>query len=72
MRETPCLKGNTARHFIVIYGYDRDGLMVNDPNCVARSMMRWSYADIASQIKHIWVLGGESDTGRPYRYVEAG
>lgn len=61
-----------AGHFIVIYGYDRDGLMVNDPNCVARSMMRWSYADIASQIKHIWVLGGEPDTGGAYRYVEAG
>lgn len=46
-----------AGHFIVIYGYDEEGFMINDPNCVARSMKRWTYDEIADQIKHIWVLG---------------
>lgn len=51
-----------AGHFIVIYGYDEEGFMINDPNCVARSMKRWTYGEIAAQIKHIWVLGGEAVT----------
>lgn len=49
-----------AGHFIVLYGYDKEGFMINDPNCVARSMKRWTYEEIASQIKHIWVLGESS------------
>lgn len=59
-----------AGHFIVIYGYDKDGYMINDPNCVARSMKRWTYEDIAAQIKHIWVLGGESGADGNTSYVE--
>lgn len=51
-----------AGHFIVIYGYDKEGFMINDPNCVARSMKRWTYEEIAAQIKHIWVLGGEASS----------
>ena len=48
----------TARgHFIVIYGYDKEGFMVNDPNCVARSKEQWLFSEIGKQIKHIWVLG---------------
>ncbi len=60
-----------AGHFIVIYDYDKEGFMINDPNCVARSMKRWAYGEIAAQIKHIWVLGGEAvpDNGR-VTYVE--
>lgn len=50
-----------AGHFVVIYGYDEDGFMVNDPNCVARSRKRWSYEDIADQIKHILIMGKEPD-----------
>ena len=45
-----------AGHFIVVYGYDEDGFMVNDPNCVARSRRRWSFSEIEGQIKHMWVL----------------
>ena len=45
-------------HFIVIYGYDEQGFMINDPNCVARSMKHWTYEEIAAQIKHTWILGG--------------
>lgn len=59
-----------AGHFIVIYGYDEEGFMINDPNCVARSMKRWTYGEIAAQIKHIWVLGGEAVTDGSVVYVE--
>lgn len=45
-----------AGHFIVVYGYDRDGFMVNDPNCVARSRIQWSYSELERQIKNMWVL----------------
>lgn len=47
-------------HFIVIYGYDEEGFMINDPNCVARSMRHWTYGEIAAQIKHVWVLEGQA------------
>lgn len=42
-------------HFIVIYGYDKNGFLVNDPNCVARSRRNWTYSEIEKQIKKIWV-----------------
>lgn len=50
-----------AGHFIVIYGYDENGFMVNDPNCVARSKKRWSFDEIRRQIKMVWAyeLQGE-------------
>ena len=44
----------TSGHYIVIYGYDADGFMVNDPNCIARSNERWSFSDIQYQISNIW------------------
>ncbi len=47
----------TSGHFIVIYGYDEDGFMVNDPNCVARSRRRWGYDEIEGQIKSVWAYG---------------
>lgn len=47
-------------HFIVIYGYDQDGFLVNDPNCVARSRMRWTYDQIRGQIKQLWAFEKES------------
>lgn len=46
-------------HYIVIYGYDNEGFMVNDPNCVARSGRRWAFSEIENQIKSIWVYGKE-------------
>lgn len=46
-----------AGHFIVIYGYDESGFLVNDPNCVARSQKSWPYENIKSQIKQMWSLG---------------
>lgn len=52
-----------AGHFIVIYGYDKKGFLVNDPNCVARSRQTWSFSELKGQIKNIWVLGD------PEKYV---
>lgn len=46
-----------AGHFIVIYGYDEEGFLVNDPNCVARSRKSWSFEQIGGQIKQVWALG---------------
>lgn len=45
-------------HFIVIYGYDQDGFLVNDPNCVARSRQSWTYDQLDRQMKHLWVFEG--------------
>ena len=44
----------TSGHYILIYGYDSEGLVINDPNCVARSGKRWVFSDIRWQIKNIW------------------
>lgn len=41
-------------HFIVIYGYDEEGFLVNDPNCVARSRQKWPYSKFGKQIKNMW------------------
>lgn len=49
----------TSGHYIVIYGYDDKGFMVNDPNCVARSGRRWTFSEIENQIKNIWVYDKE-------------
>lgn len=46
----------TAGHFIVVYGYDQDGFMVNDPNCVARSRKQWRFDEISGQIKSVWAM----------------
>lgn len=57
-----------AGHFIVIYGYDRTGFLVNDPNCIARSRQSWSFTDLKGQIKNIWVLGGSARSVTDYGY----
>lgn len=44
----------TAGHFIMIYGYDKKGFRVNDPNCRYRSEKYWSYKTLSSQIKNLW------------------
>lgn len=49
-------------HFLVIYGYDKDGFKVNDPNCVARSRQSWSFDKIGRQIKSLWSLGEDAST----------
>ena len=42
-------------HFIVVYGYDSEGFLVNDPNCVARSRKKWPYERLGNQIKNLWI-----------------
>lgn len=44
----------TSGHYILIYGYDGEGLLINDPNCVARSNRKWIFSEIRWQIKNIW------------------
>ena len=44
-------------HFIVIYGYDENGFKINDPKCVYRSRLSWSYSQIKDDIKRIWSVG---------------
>lgn len=44
----------TQGHFIMIYGYDQEGFLVNDPNCIARSQKSWSFEDLRGQIKNLW------------------
>lgn len=52
-----------AGHFIVVYGYDEGGFLINDPNCVARSRCKWSFSELKSQIKNMWVFSPkEQDT----------
>ena len=46
-----------AGHFIVIYGYDETGFMVNDPKCVARSNRTWTFEEFGNQLKRIWAIG---------------
>lgn len=41
-------------HFIVIYGYDENGFKVNDPKCVYRSRLTWTYEQIKDDIKQTW------------------
>lgn len=45
-------------HFIVIYGYDEEGFKVNDPKCVYRSRLTWTYEQIKDDIKRTWSIGG--------------
>ena len=41
-------------HYIVIYGYDSEGFIINDPNCMARSKRRWTFEELKYQTKNIW------------------
>ncbi|KAI4451698.1 hypothetical protein C823_006258 [Eubacterium plexicaudatum ASF492] len=44
----------TQGHFIVIYDYDEDGFLVNDPNCIDRSKRHWDFEKLYGQIKNLW------------------
>ncbi len=44
-------------HFIVIYGYDENGFKINDPKCVYRSRLSWTYDQIQDDIKRTWSIG---------------
>ena len=44
----------TTGHFIVIYGYDGEGFLVNDPNSRQRSSRSWDFDELSGQIKTLW------------------
>lgn len=44
----------TQGHFILIYGYDEHGFLVNDPNCISRSSRAWTFEQLRGQIKNLW------------------
>lgn len=44
----------TQGHFILIYGYNEQGFLVNDPNCIARSNQSWPFEKLQWQIKNLW------------------
>ncbi len=46
-------------HFIVLTGYDNGTVRVNDPFSKERSSKDWVYADIAGQIRAMWVYSIE-------------
>ncbi|MCR5543750.1 MAG: C39 family peptidase [Eubacterium sp.] len=46
-----------AGHFIVIYGYNDNGFMVNDPASYERSTRYWPYSVFSGDINKIYALG---------------
>lgn len=44
----------SSGHFIVLYGYDQNGFLVNDPFSRIRSSRSWSYDTISGQIRSMW------------------
>ncbi len=54
-----CIMGpgdfTTSGHFIVLTNYEDGMVTVNDPNSIARSKMEWSFEEISSQIRNLWV-----------------
>ncbi len=49
-------KGDFTRsgHFVVLYDYDEEGFLVNDPNSQERSERCWDFDTLRWQIKNVW------------------
>lgn len=47
----------SSGHYIVLAGVEEDGFRVNDPNSILNSEKLWTYEQIESQIRNIWVIG---------------
>ena len=43
-------------HYIVLTGYKKGQITVNDPNSLANSQALWSYAVLESQIRNLWLI----------------
>jgi len=43
-------------HYIVLAGYKDGKITVNDPNSYVNSSKTWSYSEIESQIRNLWVI----------------
>lgn len=46
-------------HFILICDYDEEGFRVNDPNCIYRSSISWTYEELKPQIRILWAFEEE-------------
>lgn len=46
----------TSGHYIVLVGMEDGLIRVNDPNSYANSEKLWSYEEIESQIRNLWVI----------------
>lgn len=44
-------------HFVVVYGYNKNGFKVNDPVCRARSNRTYSFDRLAKQTASTWAFG---------------
>ncbi|MBO4591743.1 MAG: C39 family peptidase [Eubacterium sp.] len=44
-------------HFIVVYGYDNNGFMVNDPGSFDRSTVYWPFSILGSEADNVYALG---------------
>ena len=53
----------TTGHFILIYGYDDNGFLINDPNRKSHGDKSWSYDDLSWQIKNLWDLSTHNPHG---------
>ena len=55
-----CIMGpgdfTTTGHFIVLTGWTRDGIRVNDPNSHENSEKLWDFDDIRGQIQNLWAF----------------
>lgn len=49
----------TKGHYIVLIAEKNGKLVINDPNCNARSSVLWEYDDIQDQIKNMWTFTKE-------------
>ena len=47
----------SSGHFILIHGYDENGFKINDPKCVYRSGLSWTYDEIKNDFKAMWSIG---------------
>lgn len=46
----------TEGHFIVLVGMENGKIVINDPNSKKNSEKRWTFDEIKSQIKNLWVF----------------
>lgn len=46
----------SSGHYIVLIGMEDGKYIVNDPNSREKSEMLWSYEQISSQIRNLWVI----------------
>ena len=46
----------TSGHYIVLTGWEEDGIRVNDPNSYENSGKLWPYERIEGQIRNLWVI----------------